>query len=558
VKKFISVVLSVAISATAILSGCSKIETSISELAGDDVEPNFSFVNSFDVDTTKTGKELTSLFNNINLWNVWAPGKDESYNIFEFTDYVQLMQCSGGTETRDLFKDPLDTSVLDDYDFTKLLNACQGILDTGAKPHLKLGSVPLKYSTNATNGTFSMNVYPPDDYDVYYKYIYALASALVEEFGKKEVLTWRFGVMTEFENKDWFMHPSGDPEKTKDAYCKLYDYTVQALIDAIGKKVFVGAHAMACSEGMWDYSEFIKHVAEGTNYANGKKGTRICYLASSWYHSQAGMPIYKTNLSFVETMTNLQKAANKYGLDDLIYGVDEGRILIGSKPGYEKFDLNTRVVGHTYQAAFDAKLYKQAMDTGVDYFSSWGFVTSGMPTMSYYIAKHTAEFEGMTRVKAVQTDTSSFNSETKALAAYDKDTKTLRIMAYNYEETLDDVTAKPLMFNIKMPQNDGKVKITTRYINDDCNYFDEWLEDRKTYNITDDMFKWSPDDPAISVFLDKADDQLKNTFYNEMLPKYKEAAKLTPKESTAEIKDGVLTVNDTIDGNSVVFYEIQF
>lgn len=542
------------------LSGCKADELSISELTGADVEAQFGMVDIFEINTQKMGGELTSLFNNINLWNVGVPSKNEEYNVYEFTDYVQLMQCSGGTEDRDLFIDPLDTSVLDDYDFTKLIDACRGIVELGAKPHLKLGSVPLKYSTNATDGDFNMNVYPPDDYDVYYDYIYALASALVDEFGKTQVLSWRFGVMTEYENDGWFMHPSGDPEETKIAYFKLYDYTVQALIDAIGKKVFVGAHAMACSEGLWDEADFIEHVAEGTNYATGKKGTRICYLAASWYHSQAGMPIYEKNLTFVETMSKLKQTAEKYGLNDLLFGVDEGRILIGSVPGYEKFDLNTRTVGYTYQAPFDAKLYKEAMDNGVDYFSSWSFISGGLPTMSYYVAKHTAEFAGMNRIQVIQTATTSYENNTQALAAYDEDTKTLRVMAYDYRETLETQKSKTMIFKIKMPVESGTATVKTSYINDDCNYFDEWLEDRKTYNITDDMFKWSPDDPGIAAFTGtgKASEELQDVFYNELMPKYKEAAKLTPKTSTIEIKDGELVISDSIDGNSVVFYEITF
>ncbi len=567
-KKSISLLITLVLSISCFMSGCKtdseddkvNSEKSYPEYVEQTEEARFSDSNVLEIDTTQKYKELNSLFNNINLWNVGVPQKSEEYNAYEFTDFVQLMQCSGGAETRDLFKNPLDTSVLDDYDFTSLINACRGIIDNGAKPFLKLGGVPLKYSKVTANGDFSTNVYPPDDYDVYYDYIYALTQALVDEFGKDEVLLWRFGVMTEFENKGWFMHPSGDPEQTKIAYFKLYDYTVQALIDVLGDKVFVGAHAMSCSEGMWDEADFIEHVAQGTNYANGGKGAHICYIAASWYQAKAGEKQADTSKTFVETINYLKQTAQKYGLNDLIYGVDEGRILAGSSKGTQRFDLNNRIVGYTYQAAFDAKLYKEAMDIGVDYFSSWTFEASRLPTMSYYIAKNTADFKGMNRIKVIHTEKSNFRMdwETKAIAAYDEQNKTLRIMAYNYQETLKKGDELPLVFNINMPKNKGEVTITTKYINDDCNYFDEWLEDRKTYNITDDMFRWSPDDPGITVFLEVADQNLKNIYYQEMFPKYKEASKLTPKTSTAEIKDGKLTINDTIDGNSVVFYEIKF
>ena len=88
--------------------------------------------------------------------------------------------------------------------------------------------------------------------------------------------------------------------------------------------------------------------------------------------------------------------------------------------------------------------------------------------------------------------------------------------------------------------------------------FDEWLEDRKTYNIGDDKFDWSCDDPAVYACFKHMDESFIETYCNKLAPKYKEAAKLVPKESTARFNDGVLVINDTIDGNSAVFYEIKY
>jgi len=178
---------------------------------------------------TPTEDTLPNVVNNVNVWSIEGnPFKDakinKDNNIFEFVEYVQFMQCSGGTIERDLFKDPLNKEVLDDYDFTRLLDNCRGVVNLGAKPMLKLGSVPLKYSEKATTEHgFGINPYPPDDYNVYYNYINALATALVNEFGREEVLTWRFGVMTEFENGDWFIANDGKPQSAFKEYCKLYD-----------------------------------------------------------------------------------------------------------------------------------------------------------------------------------------------------------------------------------------------------------------------------------------------------------------------------------------------
>ena len=132
------------------------------------------------------------------------------------------MQATGGNESRDLFIDPKNRDIVDDYDFEPLLEACQGVLDLGAKPHIKL-SVPDKFSKETVVDAFEVNALPPDDYEVYYRYILALAHALVDRFGLDEVRTWGFGVLVEFENEGWFHDKDRDPA-SRGAYFKLCDY----------------------------------------------------------------------------------------------------------------------------------------------------------------------------------------------------------------------------------------------------------------------------------------------------------------------------------------------
>ena len=310
---------------------------------------------NFTVDASQTSHVLVTPASNVNVWSIdgnpFVDAKVEGeYNIFDFVNYVQLMQCTGGSADRDLFVDPLDRTVLDDYDFTKLIENCRGVINLGAKPMLKLGSVPLKYSSGSTSENyFETNIYPPDDYNVYYNYIRAITEALVEEFGKDEVLSWRFGVMTEYENSAWFIAQSGDPNETAIAYCKLYDYTVAALVDVLGNDVFVGAHSMTVTEGLWDEKIFIEHCASGTNYKTGEKGTRICYLSASFYDAQPGE--FTSGYTLPETIAYLRKCAEDAGLENLIFGIDEGRILCGNSRGADDDQLLSRTVGYTWQAA---------------------------------------------------------------------------------------------------------------------------------------------------------------------------------------------------------------
>ena len=527
-----------------------------------------NLVNSykFTVDTSDIGEMLVNPASNINIWSIQGNPfvgvkADEEYNIFEFVEYVQLMQCTGGNADRDLFKDPYDKTVLDDYDFTKLIDNCRGVLELGAKPMLKLGSVPMKYSANALTGKdFGTNIYPPDDYDVYYNYIAAIAQALVDEFGRDEVLSWRFGVMTEYENAQWFMAPSEKPEDAAVEYCKLYDYTVQALIDVIGEDVFVGAHAMVVTEGHWDEREFIKHCANGTNYKTGEKGSRICYLAASFYDYAPGEET--SGMNFEKTMKHLKKAADKAGLKDLIFGVDEGRLLVGNNWGAIDNQLLSRTVGYTYQAAYDARIYRTMFNNSINYFSSWDYLSDGLltgnPTVSYHVARNAAKFDGSNLVRTRKTYRALFpNIEVDAVSAYNEETQTVHIMAYNYKNTVDYQNEAKLSFKVKMPQFDcNKVKVTAYVVDDDCNYFDEWQEDRVKYGIGDDCFAWSPDDPILGSETTLSAGWAREFYFNELESKYRECSRLEPQTFEAEVENGKVLLNITLDPNAVVFYEI--
>ncbi len=521
---------------------------------------------SFTVDTAKTGEVLVNPASNVNIWSiegnpfVGAKASEEN-NIFEFVDYVQFMQCTGGNADRDLFKDPYDRTVLDDYDFTVLIENCRGVLELGAKPMLKLGSVPIKYSKNALAGEdFGTNIYPPDDYDVYYNYIAAIAQALVDEFGVEEVLSWRFGVMTEFENSQWFMANSVKPEDAATEYCKLYDYTVQALIDVIGEDVFVGAHAMVVTEGHWDERIFINHCANGTNYKTGEKGSRICYLAASFYDYSPGEET--SGMNFEKTMKHLKKAADKAGLENLIFGVDEGRLLVGNSRGTDDNQLLTRTVGYTYQGAYDARIYRTMFENDINYFSSWAFLSNGLldgnPTVSYHVAKNAAKFDGARLVKTRKLSRAVLpNIEVDSVSAYNEETQTVHIMAYNYKNDVEYKRSATLGFKVKVPQLDGqKVKVTSYVIDDDCNYFDEWQEDRVKYNITDECFAWSPDDPEIENPTTLRADWARDIYFNELKEKYKECSKLEPVTEEVEVENGKVKLEITLDPNAVVFYEI--
>ena len=517
------------------------------------------------VDSSPTGEPISNKVSTVNVWDMgtqfYNARRDPENDVYAFVEYVQLMQCSGGTAQRDLFRDPADPDVPDDYDFSRLVENCRGILALGAKPFLKLGSVPLKYSDDPLLGDFGMNVRPPRDYDVYYNYIYALAEALVQTFGRTEVASWRFGVMTEYENSEWFYALDMDAAASLEAYCRLYDYTVQALLDAIGPDVFVGAHAMAVTEGLWDETEFIRHVAVGKNYATGETGTHISYLSASFYDLSPGK--FTTGKPLPQTIGDLRKAAERYGLHDLRYGVDEGRILV-SAAGKDSADLWSRTVGQTWQAAYDARLWTQTVRNGIDWFSSWGYLSGGLhgyPTISFHVANAVHKMAGE-RQLGMTTTTSALQKltgiEVDGCASSDPDTGTTHVLLYNFRNKLTYKKRASVKLTLSLPQFAGRtVTLREWRIDDDCNFFDEWQQDRKTYGITDDCFSWSPDDPFLDSTATLADPDARALYTEKLRDKYAACAALSPTEQPIEVPaDGILTLRRTLAPSGVLFLEV--
>jgi len=517
---------------------------------------------TFNIDASVQGKVIGNKVSNCNLWSLdGLLGDikiDENADATKFTKYIQIMTATGGNADRDLFKNPLDRAVLDDYNFAPLLKACHKILVLGAKPDIITGAVPLKFTTDPVMGVFGVNVYPPDDFEQYYTYICAIAQALVDEFGRDEVLTWHFGVLTEYENKDWFMAKSGTPQDSMVAFCKLYDYTIAALQAKIGKNVFVGAHSMTVAEGLWDERDFIDHCANGTNYKTGEKGTRVCYLSASFYDSKPGK--YGSS-TLPDTIAVLRQKAESVGLNNLIYGVDEGRILSGA-PGTGASDLNLRICGYTYQAGYDARLIKQMIDNNIDYFSSWGMTTNGhwggLPTVSFHVANCFYNMVGSDSVQVTKRTINLQGAEMEAVAGWNTKTDTLHIMAYNFKNDVNYKYSADMTFKIKVPQFDGQtVKVTKYVIDDSSNFFDDWQKDRKTYNITDACFTWSPDDPALDSTTTLTAQWARDIYFKDLRPKYEECSKLIPATETVQVKNGCLTLNATAAPNAVIFYDIE-
>lgn len=518
-------------------------------------------VRTFTIDSSKTGAELP---NTSQMLIAWAAPKNLDPKMFsglewdvrDFAEWVEIMGATGGNASRDCYRDPKNRAVKNDYDFTKLVNGCRTILSQGMKPYVKLGNVPMKLSSNITNGDFEMNVRPPDDYREYADYMEACAKELLSAFGREELLKWRFAVLTEYENGGWFMDASGNAERTFHAYCLLYETTVNIFSRVISPDLVFGVHAMAVTEGLWDERRFFAFAAV--------RKLPLKFVTASFYDMKPGQ--FTHGLTLPKTILHLRDAAEKAGLKGLFYGVDEGRILEGVSGGKMSRNLPMRIVGDTYQAAYDARVVHQLFDTGADYFAAWGYLSGpntcyeGLPSVSFHVAKESAKFKGMRRLEVYARGGDRDDLEIEAVAALDKSGSKMQIMAYSFTNSLHAAGTVKMRFDVKFPETwRGKnVTVTRRLVDDNSNWFDEWRKDRKALGLTDDRFNWSPDDPSVASGVGLADVKDRAHFRDVLMPRYRELARLKSKSRTVAVKDGKnVVLNTEVQVNSAMFLEFE-
>lgn len=460
-----------------------------------------------------------------------------------FVERVQFMTATGGNVERDLFREPENFDVMDDYDFSPLITACENALRLGVKPFIKTGSIPIKFTRNWKIGVFGVNTRAPERMDDYYNYIYALCEALKERFGKEEVCSWSFGVFTEFENKEWFKADE-DSKIAAKKFCDIYDYTVAAIADSLGEEVTVGAHAMGETDVkkliVFDCLEFIKHCATEKNAKNGKP-VRIDYMAVSYYDGRPYMYCFNT---LAQVVNKLRRGFAEYGIHNVRFACDEGRI----NSGNDEKELSPRTVGYRYQAAMDADLLWQMVNTDIDYFAAWSYLSGGLMDGIKSVGSHMAEcyhqMVGMTQVKSDDIDILSMDPGTfrvNSVAAVD-DSGKMTVMAYNYMpgkyayDTPEDIE---ICFNTDLA--DGEYVAQCKFIDDSCNFYPHWAKDRDAAGIKT-LGRWSEESPE--VMTEGFD-----------CTKYEQYSHLVVQDRVYTVKNGKASISLTLAGNSVVFVD---
>ena len=139
------------------------------------------------------------------------------------------------------------------------------------------------------------NVRQPNDYEKWHDYIATIFQWLVDNYGRDEVKTWGFLFGYESDWQTRSVIPGTEKVMNKGdnrrEFIKMLDYFHAAAESVVGPGVYVGCYFAIKGQA----PDYLKHWAEGTNYATGETGTRIAWFGFSDWYRMSKEKVYRDN-----------------------------------------------------------------------------------------------------------------------------------------------------------------------------------------------------------------------------------------------------------------------
>ncbi|MHB1485239.1 MAG: GH39 family glycosyl hydrolase [Saccharofermentanales bacterium] len=525
-----------------------------------------------------SGKIINNMFDHYETWYGIGPrggqlkGLPENGLIkeFPFVKYVTLVTATGGSDYLDLYTDLKDPSK--GMKFTDFNAELSSVLYQGVLPYIVLCNVPNALCDDAEAGVMGPNLRPPTtaaQWSLYYEYIKAIAQNCADNFGLDAIRKWQWGCFTEANNSDYFSTSDNNKTNTRNAYFKLYDYTVAALQSVMGKGQFkMGTHLLGhismqnFSFVAWDELEFIDHCASGKNYYSGDVGTQLDFIAVTHYDNSPGDP---TNIrTFTEIADRLRERAVRDGLSIEIAVDDYGQI--NDQNGV---DLTaSRTIGLSWGTSKIASDFKELLDSEYSYLCFWALSSScndwrkttnnflsGARLSQANVAELTYKLAGSNRMKTIKTGRPEYpGNNVNAVISYNDSKNTAYIFVYNHNENVNAVTDEEVIINIdNIVAKSGTSVNVNRYILDSVhsNWFNVWWSERgKTAASFCSRY-----DPAYPNFMKNISDI---SYWYENVGRYAKIGEIEdPMKNTMIPSAGNLKIKVKMTHHSVLLYEIS-
>jgi xylan 1,4-beta-xylosidase len=253
------------------------------------------------------------------------------------------------------------------YSFDRINKVYAEFVKRGLKPIVEMDYLPkkLRQKEEIKNSR-------PSDWDKWAALLRAFTKNLADTFGPDEIRTWYFEAWNEPDNwpvEDW-------PQ-----FYRLYDVFVDC-VTSVDDKLRVGGPGGCRMDFL---RGFLEHVANGTNYVTGKKGSRIDFISYHIYGMSgswlASWPLaIPTVQHFVQELLYIQRNISLYpALKDTAFHLNEW----GVCSHYEKNSTDYPPLATLRDSEFSALFLVKLVDSllqlrclygmNIDMLLYWGF-----------------------------------------------------------------------------------------------------------------------------------------------------------------------------------------
>ena len=215
-----------------------------------------------------------------------------------------------------------DASGRPKYDWTVVDRIIDSYIERGMKPLMEIGFMPEALSSKPApyrhdwapgdpyGDIYTGWAYPPKDYDKWRELIYQWVRHSVERYGQKQVESWYWGVWNEPDIGYW----RGTPEE----FLKLYDYAADGLKRALPTARIGGPHVTGPTGARTQQllRSFIEHCLRGRNFATGKTGAPLDFVA---FHAKG-------------TPRVMPEGHVRMGIANQLRAIDNGFAIVASYP----------------------------------------------------------------------------------------------------------------------------------------------------------------------------------------------------------------------------------
>lgn len=352
-------------------------------------------------------------------------------------------------------------------------------LSTKPQPYQHDWKPGLPYSRIYTGWT-----YPPKDYDKWRNLVSEWVKHSVARYGKAEVESWYWEVWNEPDIAYW----SGTPEE----YRKLYDYAADGVKRVLPTARVGGPHITGPNGARPQQllREFLEHCVRGTNYATGKVGSPLDFIA---FHAKGAPRVVEGHVR-MGISNHLRAISNGFGIVASFPELKKTPIVIGeSDPeGCAACSMATNpengyrngTMYSSYTAAQLARTYELADLHGINLLGSvtWAFEFEDQPYFAGFRDLATNGIDkpvlnvfrmmGMMRGERLAVSSSSAAPieairdngvreapDVNAIAS--RDGRNLAILLWNYHD--DDLPAPPAQVDIAVANAANGQPTVTHY-----------------------------------------------------------------------------------------------